>query len=623
MPDAGIRFVRVASDNESRSMDSERSRYVALDAKFADGKRFLRFLDRWLARKTCDSTLHYIAYSEDYVCRVDLDQGGSEVRSCIHELRAQWPPALPGLHRLKLGAGRVVLTLCFGQAKFYLPRLRARVDWIFSEVDLEKQSDEGAWLSLAFARMAASGARLNLWITPNNTDRLCVNAFLKTIEARGFLGRVIKIGTQNTVEWRGKFAASKQPVSELREVSIKPKHRARLKRAVILGAGLAGTSVAVAIARRGWEVLVIDQREGVAQGASGNLSAVISPMLSKDDSFASRLSRASFLQLLREIAELNRSSPSVRWEPCGVIQLASDEHQEEAFLDLLRIHQYPSDYVRYIDAEEVVKISGAASATRGALFFPGAGWVNPPSLCETRLAVDGVRVLFGQQVFQLAQQENQWQVFSRESGLIAEASVVVIANGFEATNFKQSQYLRLKKVRGQVTHLRCENLMDKRTVICGDGYLTPGINGVCSLGATYDFGVDDGSVIESSTIQNLNRFPKLMPGRSVPDLSFVVGGRVGFRSLSADRLPIIGQLVDAYPIESRANHWERLSDIPRLAGLFTCLGMGSRGAVWSGMAGEILASLIEGEPSPIEGDLLDAIDPAREVLRQGRRVISS
>jgi tRNA 5-methylaminomethyl-2-thiouridine biosynthesis bifunctional protein len=33
----------------------------------------------------------------------------------------------------------------------------------------------------------------------------------------------------------------------------------------------------------------------------------------------------------------------------------------------------------------------------------------------------------------------------------------------------------------------------------------------------------------------------------------------------------------------------------------------------------MLASLIEGEPLPLEGDLADALDPGRFVLKQARR----
>ena len=59
-------------------------------------------------------------------------------------------------------------------------------------------------------------------------------------------------------------------------------------------------------------------------------------------------------------------------------------------------------------------------------------------------------------------------------------------------------------------------------------------------------------------------------------------------------------------------------DMPRRAGLYCISGFASRGLTWASVAGELVASLLEGEPLPLESDLADAIDPARFVLRRLR-----
>jgi tRNA 5-methylaminomethyl-2-thiouridine biosynthesis bifunctional protein len=50
---------------------------------------------------------------------------------------------------------------------------------------------------------------------------------------------------------------------------------------------------------------------------------------------------------------------------------------------------------------------------------------------------------------------------------------------------------------------------------------------------------------------------------------------------------------------------------PLAPGLYGAFGYGSRGLVWAALAAELLASMVEGEPLPIEGLLADALDPAR------------
>jgi tRNA 5-methylaminomethyl-2-thiouridine biosynthesis bifunctional protein len=230
-----------------------------------------------------------------------------------------------------------------------------------------------------------------------------------------------------------------------------------------------------------------------------------------------------------------------------------------------------------------------------------------------------VQAIFGASVSALIRRDNQWLVVGDNGKQIAEAPVVVLANGYAATHLDQARHLRLKKVRGQVSHLCADFLPGISTVISGDGYLTPEFGGICSLGATYDFGLEETEALAASDQQNLERLVELAPAAAVPRVVAVAGARVGFRSLTADRLPMVGRLADAAALRSQKKIPERLDSILRLPGVFACLGMGSRGVVWSGMTGEILASMIEGEPSPLEGDLLDAVDPARFLLRDARR----
>ncbi|MCZ6992328.1 bifunctional tRNA (5-methylaminomethyl-2-thiouridine)(34)-methyltransferase MnmD/FAD-dependent 5-carboxymethylaminomethyl-2-thiouridine(34) oxidoreductase MnmC, partial [Salmonella enterica] len=92
---------------------------------------------------------------------------------------------------------------------------------------------------------------------------------------------------------------------------------------------------------------------------------------------------------------------------------------------------------------------------------------------------------------------------------------------------------------------------------------------------------------------------------------------VGVRSVSHNRLPWVGQVADEAECERRAASLRgaHLRDLPRLPGLYVALAFASRGLTWAALAGELLASRIEGEPLPVESDLADALDPARLLLR--------
>ena len=63
----------------------------------------------------------------------------------------------------------------------------------------------------------------------------------------------------------------------------------------------------------------------------------------------------------------------------------------------------------------------------------------------------------------------------------------------------------------------------------------------------------------------------------------------------------------------------RARDLPRIPGLYAAFAFASRGLAWTLLAAELLASELEGEPLPLEGDLVDAIDPGRFALQRLRR----
>ena len=50
-------------------------------------------------------------------------------------------------------------------------------------------------------------------------------------------------------------------------------------------------------------------------------------------------------------------------------------------------------------------------------------------------------------------------------------------------------------------------------------------------------------------------------------------------------------------------------------------GFGARGITWSALMADLLVSRLEGDPLPLERDLVDALDPGRFLIRgaAGRR----
>jgi tRNA 5-methylaminomethyl-2-thiouridine biosynthesis bifunctional protein len=253
----------------------------------------------------------------------------------------------------------------------------------------------------------------------------------------------------------------------------------------------------------------------------------------------------------------------------------------------------------------------------GGWWFPGGGWANPPSVCRSLLAAGGVNpALRGHaQVARMEHRDGLWRLFDGGGAVLAESATVILASGARAGMLEQTAGLPMSRVRGQVSHIAAGMLPGLSHPLCREGYLTPVVDGVHCLGASYAYDEVEALRVEEHA-GNLLRLAHMLPGAARGLDPAELSGRVGFRAATPDRLPLVGALPDVSASLSRDC---RLADLPRQPGLFGLLGLGSRGLVWSALAAETLASLLDGDPMPLEGDLLDALDPGRFRLRTHRR----
>jgi tRNA 5-methylaminomethyl-2-thiouridine biosynthesis bifunctional protein len=270
--------------------------------------------------------------------------------------------------------------------------------------------------------------------------------------------------------------------------------------------------------------------------------------------------------------------------------------------------------VRWFDAKEASAMLGAPTPY-GAWHFPQGGWATPATACRAMLQAcgDKLRRIFHTEALRLERAGSEWKVLDAQGQLLAAAPTVVLANGAGATALEQASELPLYTMRGQVTHLAEGAFPSLPLVVCREAYMTPAVAGIVSVGATYDKSADR-QLWQSSQDENLLRAEEILGsphGAGAP-----LQGRVGFRTMAPDRLPLVGPLPDS----SNEARTERLRDLPRHPGLHTLLGYASRGLIWAPLAAEILACQLEDEPLPIEATLAAALDPGRFLLKQRRKL---
>ncbi|WP_373990262.1 FAD-dependent 5-carboxymethylaminomethyl-2-thiouridine(34) oxidoreductase MnmC [Duganella sp. BuS-21] len=564
---------------------------VVLDTAFSE--------ERFAAARAQGGRLHYIAMAASLPPAEAIADAG---------LRAAWPLNVPGFHRVILNED-ITLDLLIGAVDATLMQITALVDQFHIAADATPA------LARTFARLAVQGAVLRA--------RAADEALVWALTAAGFACRLADDAaggaTGGAVTRAPDIAAvyrgRRQQPAMARAMASQPD-----RRAVVIGAGLAGASAAHRLCARGWQVTLIERHAQPAQEASGNLAGIFMPLLSKDDNIPTRLSRAAYLFALREWHRLGGVGSAFEGQACGVLQLARDERHAIVQQEALATWNYPTEFARWANAQEASTLIGAATPHGGWLFEQG-GWVRPSSLCEAMLAACGDRLqrVFNTEALSLQRIDGEWHVHGAAGASIAAAPTVIVACGASAGGLAQAAALPLSSLRGQVTHLSLDAAQPPPLlplVLCREAYVTPPSHGIVCAGATYD-NHSDPSLRAESQLENLTRLAEIIPGDAVAALahSAPLAGRVGFRCAAPDRLPLAGALPD-YEHSGRI---EFLNEVPRHPGLHCLLGYASRGLIWAPLMAELLVSRLESTPPPLEATLVDALDPGRFLLKQRRR----
>ncbi|MBI5109681.1 MAG: bifunctional tRNA (5-methylaminomethyl-2-thiouridine)(34)-methyltransferase MnmD/FAD-dependent 5-carboxymethylaminomethyl-2-thiouridine(34) oxidoreductase MnmC [Rhodocyclales bacterium] len=552
-----------------------RSRFVIFETGFGLGLNFLATWQAWRQQPGAGRRLHYLAVEKHPFRRDELKQlhlRWPELAALANDLHAQWPLPLPGLHRLDFGD--VILTLCFGDAAELLPTLTLAADAIYLDGFAPDRNPE-LWteqIAAQLARIAAAGATLATWSVAGEVRRRLASADFQVERRPGFGGkRDMLVGHRPG-----------PPVSAGTRSS---------RRIAVIGAGIAGASIAHALAGRGHSVTVIDAAAGPAAGASGNHAGVFRPLPSQDDGKLARLLRAGFLLGRRQFGALSE----VRCGWTGALHIARDEKHEETQRRIADAHALPADFCRYVTREEAAGLA-AWPVARGGWWFPQAGWINPPSLCRSLLR--GIDCRFDVAVSRLERSQGRWRIHGNE--MVIEADEVVLANGIDAAALVPQFMLPIRPGRGQVSLVPEAATPAMNIVATRLGYVTPAVDGIRCAGATTQVDDLDPESRVADHVENLFRLDMLLPGFATGLSAEALQGRVSFRPMSPDRLPLVGPLSAS-------------------EGLWINNGFGARGLVFASICAELLASQIDGDPLPLEIDLVRALDPKRYGVRAQTR----
>ena len=355
--------------------------------------------------------------------------------------------------------------------------------------------------------------------------------------------------------------------------------------AAVVGAGLAGATSARALAERGWQVQVFDPN-GIAHGASGNRVGVVYATPAATWSAQSRFYLHSYIVALRWLKHYRAEALDIA-ELKGVLQHIAHSRQQKKLTQALASGIWPPELLQQVSQNTFV--------------LPAGGWVRPKAWCELLLRHPAI-TLQRQAVTGWQATDDSLQLQLGEDKL-ASADAVIVCTGASTLTLPGMQNMPLQVVRGQVTEVAATDASRQwQQVNCQAGYLTPAIDGVHSVGASYQPVADAdeaAALIHANPLisnvaddqYNLDTLRQHLPQHWQAlggDNIKLLPSRSGLRCRTADYLPLVG------PLPDNDNIWLNTAH-------------GSRGISSTPLCAELLADQLSGLTPAVDAGLVHSL----------------
>lgn len=356
----------------------------------------------------------------------------------------------------------------------------------------------------------------------------------------------------------------------------------------IIGAGLAGSSAAHHLAMSGKSVTVLDQNSTVAEGASGNPVGLFEPQVNSDNSYVTNYLNNYYQYFTGYIQNLLKENEIPSHRLCGInrIDLSSSEPRWE--------------------------------------LIENAGIISPSDLCKVQLKHAGIKVITCAKVDNIIFDDNHWLCLNSSGELLSRSVILVIANGYQGTAFRQTRMLEMSPLAGQISYLETDAISPPVKQPCaGKHYLIPLTDGSYLCGASHHRTAQL-MVNQTDHEENILGLKAMLSKHRINPLK-ISGGRTGVRCVTPDHLPMVGAVPDA---SYYAKHYDSLHHGRKAAfyphaqyqqGLFIITGLGSHGISSSPYLGKLLSSMIIAELSEVDIEIATLLHPARFLIREYRK----
>ena len=577
-----------ALDEIWQSKDS----FIVAETGFGAGLNFFTLCKKF---KNSPKKLHFVSIEKSPIKKEDLLKIYENLgifKAYAKKLVSLYPPLISGIHRINF-APNITLDLCYGEADQILPELDFAADIWF--LDGFAPSKNGSiWSEDVFKETA----RLSR-----------VGTIVRTYSC----AKMVKVGLKNAgflLSLKEGYARKRQmssAVLEKKDENLKDAWFARCepvagvkgKTALIIGAGVAGLTTAGELAKNGFKVVIAEAKSEVATNGSGNHCGALMPLVTKPGVNLGRMHINAFLQAVR-FYKANLPKSLIKFNGC--IDYAFDD-------ELIKRYASWQDQ----SAEDVFKFDESLKPYPG-IFIKEAAYARPKEICK--FLSSNFEILFNHEYESRAYLKNGKISVKFKNKKSLEADILVFCTGSKSSEIFKGYDMQISSVRGQVTHLK--PVLKNELPLSAKGYICPAVKGVQVIGATYARNEICDTPKDEDNAKNLSDVSEFFDATKAT----IIGSRVGYRSYSGDRFPIIGALHDEefYKQNYKGLFWSKNKDNNLKASyeknLFVNFAHGSRGLGTAILGANLIIDLVLARPLCIERSLFFELHPARFLIRK-------
>ena len=514
-----------------------------------------------------ECVLDYVAFEKHPLNKDQLREclqltiGANE--NATHLIRSL-PPLVSGFHRIVL-TPKVVLTLIYGDATSYIKELDASVDAFYLD-GFSPKKNEDLWnpgLFASFRRLAAKGASFSTYSSAGLVRRGMSYAGFDVEVKKGF-GRKkeMLVGV-----FRG-------------EVQAQPK---TFDNVTIIGAGIAGCSLALRASELGLHTRLMDEGPGVMGQASSNPLPLVRPTVSLDFGPRGQFSWYAYFYAMRFYRDLSKNQ-SIGWREISAIQLAKKEGDLSKMMNAVNALNLNEKFLEFIDGFGSGSQSISAQVLNGVLLSQ----VGCLDRCQAGVA-EAIKTYPIELLTNSAVSDIRSQSVSGDFQTTCKSVPVVLANPQTVQQLIPQVSLRLQPIRGQSSRLEGTTRLLNHA-LCGDGYLAAIDDGSVWSSGTFDLDDESTESRSADDFLNADRIDQLGDSFKSVKQRKVIESWVGVRYAAHDRMPHVGPVGDNE---------------------YLLTGFGSKGFTWGPLASEMIVSELLGLSCPVERSLRKRMNPLR------------